>query len=47
MEWFEKDILPIIDVYSRDPRYTFVHIKGEQTVEEVHKEILNKLQLSN
>ncbi len=43
MDWFEKDILPVLDVYSRDPRYTFIHVKGEQSIEEVHKEILEKL----
>ncbi len=43
MEWFEKDILPILDLYSHDPRYTFLHINGEQSIEEVHKEILEKL----
>ncbi len=47
MEWFEEDILPIIDTYSHDPRYTFVHIKGEQSVEDVHKDILEKLDLVN
>lgn len=46
MEWFEKDILPIIDNYSHDPRYTFIHIKGEQSVEDVHKDILEKLALA-
>ncbi len=45
MEWFEKDILPIIDNYSHDPRYTFIHIKGEQSVEGVHKDILEKLEM--
>ena len=47
MEWFEQDIVPIIDIYSHDPRYTFVHIKGEQSKEDVHKDILEKLNLSN
>ncbi len=46
MEWFEKDILPIIDNYSHDPRYTFIHIKGEQSVEDVHKDIIEKLELA-
>ena len=45
MEWFEQDILPILDVYSRDPRYTFIHIKGEQSIEDVHKDIVEKLHL--
>lgn len=45
MEWFEQDILPIIDNYSHDPRYTFLHIKGEQSIKDVHKDILEKLDL--
>lgn len=43
MSWFEEDILPVIDIYSHDPRYTYIHIKGEQSVEDVHKDILEKL----
>ena len=43
MEWFEKDILPVLDIYSRDPRYRFIHVRGEQSIEEVHNEILKKL----
>jgi adenylate kinase family enzyme len=43
MGWFEKDVLPTIDVYLHDPRYKVLHINGEQTVEEVHKEIIDKL----
>lgn len=46
MTWFEEDILPILDVYSHDPRYTFIHIKGEQGILDVHKDILEKLQLA-
>ncbi len=46
MEWFEQDILPILDIYSHDPRYTYIHIKGEQGIEDVHKDILEKLQLA-
>ena len=43
MEWFEKDILPILDFYAHDPRYKFLHINGEQSIEEVHKELIEKL----
>lgn len=43
MTWFNEDMLPCIDMYSRDPRYTYIHVNGEQTVEEVHKEIISKL----
>lgn len=43
MEWFETDIIPVLDIYSHDPRYTFIHVKGEQSIEEVHTEIIEKL----
>lgn len=43
MEWFETDVLSALDLYIHDPRYNFLHINGEQTIEEVHSEIMNKL----
>jgi adenylate kinase family enzyme len=43
MEWFAEDMLPCIDEYSRNPLYKFIHVNGEQTVEEVHSELMNKL----
>lgn len=43
MEWFNDDMLPCIDAYSRDPRYTFIHVNGEQSIEDVHAEIIGKL----
>jgi len=43
MNWFETDVLPALDIYSRDPRYKYLHINGEQSIEEVQKEILEKL----
>jgi adenylate kinase family enzyme len=47
MEWFEQDILPILDTYSRDPRYRYIHVKGEQSIEDVHKEIIEKLGMAS
>lgn len=45
MGWFETEVLPALDVYLHDPRYTVAHVNGNQTIEEVHQEILKKLQL--
>ena len=45
LSWFETDVLPALDVYYNDPRYKVVHINGNQTIEEVHKEIVDKLVL--
>jgi adenylate kinase family enzyme len=43
MQWFERDVLECIDWYKSDPRYDFVHVNGEQSVEEVGEEIKNKM----
>jgi adenylate kinase family enzyme len=45
MEWFETDVLPTFEVYQNDPRYEVHHINGNQTIEEVHQDIVKKLQL--
>ncbi len=45
MSWFETEVLPALDVYLHDPRYKVLHINGNQTIEEVHQEILQKLGL--
>lgn len=46
MVWFNEDMLPCIDMYMRNPLCTTVRINGEQTVEEVHQEIMTKLNLN-
>jgi adenylate kinase family enzyme len=43
MAWFAADVLPCLDMYMRDPLYTFIHVNGEQTVEDVHGELMKKL----
>ncbi len=43
MNWFEVDVLPALDAYIHDPRYTYIHVNGEQTIEEVNREIIEKL----
>ncbi|MEZ0209121.1 MAG: nucleoside monophosphate kinase, partial [Candidatus Paceibacterota bacterium] len=43
MGWFAQDVLPCVDAYSRDPRYSYIHVNGEQSVEDVHNELIEKL----
>jgi len=45
MTWFDTDVLPTLDAYLHDPRYKVLHINGNQTPEEVHKELIEKLDL--
>ncbi|MFA6608839.1 MAG: nucleoside monophosphate kinase [Candidatus Paceibacterota bacterium] len=43
MNWFETDVLPVLDTYIHDPRYSVIHVNGEQTIEEVHNELVEKI----
>lgn len=43
MDWYETDVLPTLDVYRNDPRYTVIHLNGNQTIEGVHEELITKL----
>lgn len=47
MDWFETDVLPALELYRADPRYTLIHVNGNQTIEEVHKELILKLEAGN
>jgi len=46
MKWFEKRVVPTIE-YLKNERTPFIfhEVNGEQTIEEVHNEILGKLSL--
>jgi len=43
LDWFEKDTITVIEYFKKNERYTTFLINGEQTIEEVHREIIRKL----
>jgi adenylate kinase family enzyme len=43
LDWFDRDTIPAIEYFKSNERYTFLDINGEQTIEDVHKEIMEKL----
>ncbi|MFA6227286.1 MAG: nucleoside monophosphate kinase [Candidatus Paceibacterota bacterium] len=43
MSWFEKDVLPCIDFFNKDKDCQVFDINGEQTIEAVHKELIEKV----
>jgi adenylate kinase family enzyme len=45
MNWYEHDVVPAIEYYRNNPKYNFIEINGEQTVEEVSREIAESLGL--
>jgi len=46
LAWFESDVLPAIEFYENNPDYQFVKVNGEQGIEEVHAELMGKIELS-
>lgn len=45
LNWFDTDVVPAIDFFRNNPDYNFIEINGEQTIEEVNKEMMTKLGL--
>ena len=43
--WYYENVLPAMEFFKNDPYYRFISINGEQTIEDVHKEILEKIGL--
>lgn len=47
LDWFEKNVIPAMQYFKENPDYNFIAINGEQTIPEVHVEILQKTGLQN
>lgn len=45
LAWYEDDVLPAIEYYRKHDYYNVIDIDGEQSVEDVHKEIIAKVGL--
>jgi len=45
LDWFDNEVVPVIDFYINNPRYKYIHVNGEQEVEDTHQEILAKLEI--
>jgi len=43
LNWFDTDVIPSIEFFKSDKDCVFVEINGEQTIEEVHREIIKKV----
>lgn len=43
LDWFEEFTMPAIDFFKTNNRYTVLEINGEQSKDDVEKEILKKL----
>ncbi|KKS77349.1 MAG: Adenylate kinase 1 [Parcubacteria group bacterium GW2011_GWC1_43_11b] len=43
LDWFDADVLPAVDYYEKNSDYTFHRINGEQSVEDVSRDLLASL----
>jgi adenylate kinase len=43
LDWFDTETMEAIDFYKNNPNYNFLEINGEQSIEDVHNEIVSKL----
>jgi adenylate kinase len=43
LAWYEKDVVPSVEYFRNKTEYNFIEINGEQTVENVHKDIIKAL----
>ena len=43
IEWYDTNVVPTIEFFRNNPDYTVHEINGEQTIEEVHEEIIKKI----
>ncbi len=43
LEWFDTDVMPAVQFFQKHPGYKFVHVKGEQTIDQVATDIEKRL----
>lgn len=46
LKWFKRDVTLAIKFFEEHPYYKVAHINGDQTVEEVHQDVLRALDLA-
>jgi len=46
LDWYDKEVAPAIDYFRNKEGYIFVDIDGERSIDEIHKDILEKLNLT-
>lgn len=45
LSWYRSNVTPAIEYFRKNPYYKFLAINGEQTIEKVHKDIMEKVGL--
>lgn len=43
LEWFDKDVVPALKYFEKKDGYHFLEVNGEKPINEVHNDIINKI----
>ncbi len=43
LAWYITDVVPAIEFYKDNPRYNFISINGERSIDEVYKDIIKHI----
>ena len=43
LAWYEKDVVATLKFFENNPDYRFIKINGEQSIEKVHQDIIEKI----
>ncbi len=44
LAWFIEHVYPCVEAFEKDEAYNFIRVNGEQTIEQVHAELISKLE---
>jgi adenylate kinase family enzyme len=45
LDWFDTDVMPAVDYFRTNPDVVFMDVDGERSIEEIHADILSRVQL--
>lgn len=45
LQWFKSDVVPAINFFKNNADYKYVEVNGEQSIEEVQRELIEKLSI--
>ena len=45
LDWFDNELIPVIDYYRSHKNHNFIEINGEQEIDKVHEDIISTLDL--
>lgn len=46
LDWFDKDVIPAVEYFKKNPYYRVIEINGEQTIPRVHADIIGEYDYS-